>query len=199
MSSTKKTIEKAADLLSFFRSELKSAFTETGFEANENTEAYLAHLLENFSRFDPDTNRDVGFSRPAAYLLCEAMNSPGERRMEAYRRLGDASLFNCGFFSEHLTRRTVSAEYYRNVGQVAYKNLGDLMAFKDSGGMFQQIYHELAGKFDGFVEVLRCLGRGSANTDRSKRVLEKLRSGESVSLDELRRAGLLAVEGEDKT
>jgi hypothetical protein len=197
MSSTKKTIEKAADLLSFFRSELKSAFTEIGFETNENTEAYLAHLLEGFTRFDPQVDRDVGFSKPAAYLLCEAMNSPGERRMEAYRRLGDASLFNCGFFSEHLTRRTVSAEYYRNVGQVAYQNLGDLMAHKNSGGMFQQIYHELAGKFDGFVEVLRFLGRGSAETDRSKRVLEKLRSGESVSLDELRRAGLIVPDGDN--
>lgn len=197
MSSSKKTIEKAADLLSFFRSELKSAFAEIGFETNENTEAYLAHLLEGFARFDPQNSRDIGFTRPAAYLMCEAMNSPGERRMEAYRRLGDASLFNCGFFSDYLERRTVSADYYRSVGQVAYQNLGDLMASKDAGGIFQQIYHELAGKFDGFVEVLHCLGRSSAETDRSKRLLERLRSGESVSLGELRRAGLIAPDGDN--
>ena len=125
------------------------------------------------------------------------MNSPGERRLEAYRRLGDASLFNCGFFSEHLTRRTVGAGYYRQVGQVAYKSLSDLMVSKDSGGIFQQIYRELAGRFDGFVEVLRFLGRGSAGTSVSETVLDRLRAGESVTVEELRRAGLIAPDGDN--
>lgn len=197
MSNTKKTVEKAADLLSFFRTELKAAFAEIGLQTDENTEAYLAHLLDGFTRFDSQTSREIGFSKPAAYLLCEAMNSPGERRLEAYRRLGDASLFNCGFFSEHLTRRTVSADYYKQVGQVAYQNLSELMVSKNSGGMFQQIYRDLAGRFDGFVEVLKLLGRGSSPGQVHKNVLDKLRAGESVTADELRRAGLIAPDGDN--
>lgn len=192
MSSSKTNIEKAADLLDFFRTELKSAFAQIGFDAHEHTEAYLAHLLRGFGRLRPD-HVEVGFAKPAALLLCEAMNSAGEQRMEAYRRLGDASLFNCGFFSAHLTRRTLNEDYYRRIGQIAYQNLGDLMAFKKTGGVFGQIYFELAEKFDAFVEALRCLGRtSSSHRTPYSTLIDRLRRGEAVTTAELRQAGLIA-------
>lgn len=194
MKDSQGSIQSTSNLLNYFRDQLKVAFDDLGLHSSENTEAYLVHLLENFVRLDPQLSQDVGFQKPAAFLLGEAMNSPGEQRIEAYRRLGDVSLFNCGFFDAHLTRRgTVSAQYYRNVGRIAYHQLSDLMMFKRSGGIFQQIYEELAAKFDAFVEAFKCLGRAEkAQRDRDvNAVLQKLRRGENLDLDDLKSAGLV--------
>lgn len=194
MKGSQGSIQSTSNLLNYFREELKSAFGALGVHSSENTEAYLVHLLENFVRLDPQLAKEVGFEKPAAFLLGEAMNTPGEQRIAAYRRLGDVSLFNCGFFDAHLTRRgTVSSEYYRNVGRIAYGQLSDLMMFKDPGGIFQQIYEELTDKFDGFVEAFKCLGRPKkAQKGRgASSVLEKLRRGESLDLNDLKDAGLV--------
>ncbi len=187
-------IQSTANLLNYFREELKGAFDHIGLDSSENTEAYLVHLLESFVRVDEQLADEVGFEKPAAFLLCEAMNSPGEQRLVAYRRLGDASLFNCGFFDAHLTRRgRVSPEYYRNVGRLAYGQLSDLIGRKPSGGVFGQIYEELSAKFDAFVDAFKCLGHDRKGpADRSAAaVLEKLRNGERVDLDDLKCAGLV--------
>lgn len=192
--SKKGPIESTTNLLNYFREELKLAFDDLGLESSENTEAYLVYLLQNFARLDPQLVQEVGFNKPAAFLLGEAMNSPGEQRIAAYRRLGDASLFNCGFFADHLTRRgTVSAQYYRNVGRLAYGNLSELMGFKQPGGIFTQIYRELAAQFDAFVEAFERLGRGTKARSASdaSALLAKLRRGESVDLDDLEAAGWL--------
>ncbi len=193
MKDSQGSIQGTSNLLNYFRDELKAAFTNLGLRSSENTEAYLVHLLEDFVRFDPQLRQEIGFHKPAAFLLGEAMNSPGEQRITAYRRLGDASLFNCGFFDAHLTRRgTVSSQYYRNVGRIAYGQLSDLMMYKSTGGIFQQIYEELAAKFDAFVEAFKCLGRTKAPQQSDAReVLAKLRRGENLDLDDLVAAGLV--------
>lgn len=194
MSDSQGQIHSNVNLLNYFRDELQLAFDRVGLESSENTEAYLVQLLRNFVRLDPQLSQEVGFQKPAAFLLGEAMNSPGEERIARYRRLGDVTLFNCGFFDKHLTRRgTVSSEYYRNVGRIAYGQLSDLMLVKKSGEIFQEIYEELSAKFDAFVDAFKCLGGESKVRDErdAQGVLEKLRRGESVDLDDLKCAGLV--------
>lgn len=149
-------IEPVGNLLEFFREELTLAFARTGVETSEETEAYLVHLLDGYMRIDPSSSDELGFEKPAAMILEEAMNSVGDRRIEIYRRLGDASLYNCGFFSERLQR--VGPEYYQRLGRTAYQSLGDMMGFKQPGGVFHEIYRELALKFDEVVCALRAFG-----------------------------------------
>lgn len=201
MKESQESIQCTSNLVNYFREELRLAFQRLGLRSSEHTEAYLVYLLENFVRFDPSLRQEVGFQKAAALLLCEAMSAPGEQRIEAYRRLGDASLFNCGFFDAHLVRRgVVSSRYYRDVGRIAYSQLSDLMLLKPTGKVFQQIYEELAAHFDAFVEAFKWLGRDSVKSRRPSGVrraslnhdfLEKLRSGEELELEDLKRAGLI--------
>lgn len=157
-------IEQVASLLEFFRAELTLAFEQIGVETSEETEAYLVHLLDGYMRLDGKAD-ELGFDKPAAMLLEEAMHSAGDRRIEIYRRLGDASLYNCGFFEERLARR-VGPAYYQRIGRAAYKSLEEMMCFKQPGGVFHAIYTELAEKFDGIVESFRLLsGRESEGAD----------------------------------
>lgn len=157
-------IEPVGSLLEFFREELTLAFERTGVQTSEETEAYIVHLLDGYLRLDPDSSDELGFDKPAAMLLEEAMTSVGDRRIEIYRRLGDASLYNCGFFSERLDRK-VGPEYYQRLGRTAYRSLEDMMGFKQPGGVFHAIYRELASKFDDVVTALRMLGGPSSPAD----------------------------------
>lgn len=158
MSQSDQTIETAPTLLAYFREELDEAFEELDVEASEDTEAYLVHLLEGFTRIEPDYAEEVGFDKPAAFYLGEAMNSPGDRQIEAYRRLGDASLFNCGFFEGYISRRLVDSEYYQDVGRHAYRKLTSLMSVKRSDDMFRGIFGELAENFERVVRAFQWLG-----------------------------------------
>jgi hypothetical protein len=140
--------------------------------------------LDTFSRSKPQSTEALGFDKPAAFLLGEAMNSPGEQRIEAYRRLGDASLFNCGFFEAYLTRRLVDADYYYGVGRLAYKNLRDLMSSKTSRegpDMFIQIFDELSVKFDTVVEAFQRLGHKMRREDVDLSAVANLSSGGTTS------------------
>ena len=161
MTSRVPQIEPVGSLLEFFREELTRACDVTGLRTSEETEAYLVHLLDGYLRLDPAGAEELGFEKPAAVLLEEAMLSTGERRIEIYRRLGDASLYNCGFFSEALSRK-VGPEYYKRIGRTAYRSLEDMMGFKQPGGVFHEIFRELAHKFDDVVAALRVFGSPAA-------------------------------------
>lgn len=167
-------LEQVPSLLEFFREEMTCAFERMGVQTSEETEAYLVHLLDGYTRLDPESAEEVGFEKPAAMLLEEAMSSAGDRRIEIYRRLGDASLYNCGFFGAHITRRSVSPDYYRKMGRIAYQNLGDMMGFKQPGGIFHAIFSELASKFDGIVDAFRLISGTSNPGDESLRKLEAM-------------------------
>lgn len=181
-------IEPVGDLLSYFHEELTSAFQRINIKTSTETEAYLVHLLDAYAR--PDVLGDeVGFGKPAAALLEEAMLCEGERRIEAYRRLGDVSLYSCGFFAEHLTRRNLSASYYRQVGQTAYTSLTDLMSFKQPGGIFAMIFRELAYNFDRITDAFRWIGRAHAADDIGE-LVDSL--GTSTDTATLLRSGILA-------
>ncbi len=179
MTDSQHSIHEVASLFDFFHSELSSAFDSIGLTTSDETENYLVCLLEGFVRLDAQSARDVGFERPAAFILGDALESAGEQRIEAYRRLGDASLFSCGFFERHLNRdnSVVSLKYYRNMGRNAYSNLESLMEFKAPGGAFHRIYDELTAKFDTVVEAFQMLANKRRGPSYSRLVEQWERDG----------------------
>ena len=191
MTDSQYSIQQVDNLFQFFRSELLRAFERLGLSTADETETYLVHLLENFVRLDEQKARDVGFEHPAAFIFCEALSSAGDRRIEAYRRLGDASLFSCGFFEEHLGRRNslVPVEYYRNMGRTAYSSLQNLMEFKAPGGAFHIIYDELAQKFDTVVEAFRFLAN-RRETPSCSHLLEKWQKSGEIDAEAWSKIGL---------
>ena len=165
MTDSHHSIHQVDDLFEFFRSELSAAFDKLGLAPRQETQTYLVHLLEGFARLDERSREALGFHKPAAFILGDALQSAGDRRIEAYRRLGDASLFSCGFFEEYLdrSRSIVPVDYYRSMGRNAYSHLESLMQFKAPGGAFHLIYDELTDKFDTIVEAFRLLAGSDDN------------------------------------
>lgn len=165
MTASHESIQTVDNLLAYFREELVRAFEEVDWEASEETEAYLVHLLKGFTRLEPNSAEEVGFDKPAAFYLGEAMNSPGDRRVEVYRRLGDASLFNCGFFDAYLARGLVNTSYYQGVGRLAYEKLSHLHKARRPAGPFETVFEELASNFDDVVAALQWVGRSLEQSD----------------------------------
>ncbi len=164
-------IDPVDNLLAYFHEEFSQAAQETGVETSEFTRAYIIHMLDGFTRLTPEMSEELGFTRPAAVMLSDAAYSGGEQRIEAYRRLGDACLYNCGFFAKRLTRRGIKASYYERIGRSAYQDLGHLMRGKRTGGVFTQIFGELADTFDGVVATLRRMGRTRDQEARASSVI----------------------------
>lgn len=191
MTGSERSIETVADLYQFFRSELGKAFEKLGISTSDATQTYLVHLLESFVRLDKQKIEDLGFQRPAALLFAEALQSAGDRRIETYRRLGDASLFSCGFFQEHLGRSSslVTVDYYQRLGRTAYSSLQSLMAFKAPGGVFHIIFDELSQKFDPVVQAFRALATAH-KAPSTAYLFERWQRGALTGADEWTRLGL---------
>ena len=157
MTDPNQSITKANTLYQFFRDELAEAFDDLGLTPREETNAYLVHLLDRFARLDDRRREAIGFGRPAALMLADALQGAGDDRIEAYRQLGDTSLFSCGFFEAYLNRprALVNANYYRDMGKNAYAHVESLMEFKAPGGSFHRIFDELTRQFDGVVAAFQ--------------------------------------------
>ena len=176
------------DLEAYFRQEFQYACKALSLRPSAQTEAYLISLLDDFTRPGHDTTRALGFERPAALMLGEAQQKPPGQRLEAYRQLGDVCLYNCGFFEEHLTRRSLSTSYFIRIGRTAYEQVSSLCRqFKDH--VFGGIFLEIGQLFAPLVDAFQRVKHGSFHSAQG--VLWRLQRGEQVSTEELERAGLL--------
>ncbi len=142
----------------YFKELVEAAVEHQRLEADEATFYYIVNLLAGY------VQAGVGeeFDQPLGVKFAEALQAAGNRQRDGLRRVGDASLFLAGFFSDSLSRRLVDVDYYTTLGAYSYGTLGQ------SGGMLAGTYSELADKFARFVDVLsEVSGRSrlTSNTD----------------------------------
>ena len=174
MTTTPPPILSATSLKDFFREELQAALERLGLKASDDAQAYLVYLLDGYTRLRPEQHAQLGFERAAALMLSDAVFSAGEHRLEAYRQLGDACLYNCGFFEARLTRRHMRPEYYHQVGRTAYTRLGELMSFKPQGQTLGQIFEELASKFEALTYALSQMASSLSAQGRQRALWDQI-------------------------
>lgn len=142
----------------YFKELVESAVEHQGLEADETTFYYVVNLLAGY------VQTDVGhtFGEPLGVAFAEALQAAGSRKRRGLRRVGDASLFVAGFFSDSLSQKLVDVDYYTTLGAYSYGTLGQ------SDDVLAGTYAELADKFARFVDVLgEVSGRSrlTSNTD----------------------------------
>ena len=136
-------IESFTDLRGYFHERLRAALHRSALGASEGTEHYLLELLSGSGAqlATPD--------RPLVDRLQAALAAPDPRdRLRSFRETGDAALYTCGFFPDHLDRRGMSPEYFATVGGRAYRAAGSLDPRQGT------TFEELADGFLGFAQVL---------------------------------------------
>ena len=137
-------MEVVEDTRGFFQERMDKALERLGMEPSEQTSHYLLELLTRGTHSviaTPD--------QPIVHQLAAALNEtePREQR-EKLRETGDAALYTCGFFQEHVQQRGMSVEYYAAMGGRAYSSAAS------HPGPHRQVFGELAQGFRDFAQVL---------------------------------------------
>jgi hypothetical protein len=125
----------------FFHRAIAEALDHQQVEAAQPTELYLVDLLGQFTT-EPITDQ------PLSVLLVSATEPAS--RVKALKQVGDTTLYVSGFFADSLNRKLFDSDYYRELGEAAYRELAHRLA----ASSVQAVYEELAAKFPHFVDVL---------------------------------------------
>lgn len=137
-------MEVVEDTRGFFQERIDAALTRLDIKASEQTSLYLRELLSRGTHSviaTPD--------QPIVTQLASALDEtqPRERRQKL-QETGDAALYTCGFFQEHIQGRGMSVDYYATMGGRAYQSAAVLP------GPHRSVFGELAERFSGFAQVL---------------------------------------------
>ena len=143
------------NLFDFFHNEVDAATDATGSEVSEEGVFYLTNLLV-------EQGRAVSARGPStlAELHIRAAKASRATQIHNYRTLGDRALYVTGFFPESLSRKTVRASYYEDMGRAAYDRLAGLLGCEPSADEsghkgLGEIFAELSMSFHTCIEVLR--------------------------------------------
>jgi hypothetical protein len=143
------TIVAAHSVSGFFGEAVEDAMKSRRVEATDRATRYLVALLSDYAH--PDNRAGEALERPLTLLLDEALRAPDPaERFERLRTLGDGVLYGCGFFGDHFEARGVDPKYLHGLGTRAYGAAGSMLRVDEGNNLFS----ELAGKFDAFVDVL---------------------------------------------
>ncbi len=168
----------------YFKELVETAVEHQGLQTDESTSYYVVNLLAACVKMSERPGEGIALGEPLGLHLIRALHEPDARQRQSLRRVGDASLFVAGFFSDSLKRRLVDIDYYATLGTRAYGALGQ------GDHVLAPIFAELAEKFVAFVDLLTEISGRTGLTSNSDvlRLYERwLRTGS-------RQAGTLLAE-----
>jgi hypothetical protein len=138
----------------FFRELVEQAAKDTSTKPTPLASEYLVGLLEYYINTDHLYAYKNNDGRRSMSTLAEMWLNAGivdsHQRVELLKRLGDTSLYVCGFFSESLKRKVVDVDYYVEMGGSAYRSL----AGYNHGKSISEVYEEFSQRFSDFAEML---------------------------------------------
>lgn len=181
-------VDRTDNLFDWFSGRVRDARASTGVELSEDSTLYLVQLLSERARADLDTPTETTL----VDLHARAVNAPPAEQLRSYRELGDRSLYLLGYFPESVTRRTVGANYYADMGAAAYART-DQVFKRWFANAFGEVFAELAVRFRGCVDVLGEVRRSCDDEpDWLMRLYARwLDTGDSEAAERLRAHGLI--------
>jgi len=200
-SSEKDRLVSYAQATEFFQQSVTNALSNQNTRASEPTVYYVVNLLISFIRSDQlyELTPEGLALKPLALFYADAAEAESiEQRNKALQRLGDVALFVAGMFSESLRRKPVDVGYYVGMGVSAYSHLSETIRGTVRGRTFAEVFHELAGKFQEFVDVLAEVaesGRINSNCDIMRLYELWLQTGSKRAANRLRAVGIVPIRG----
>ena len=144
-------IAKADNLFDFFHASVGDAASRTRSDMSEEGLLYLAQLLVERGRSQPEREAPDTL----AELYAAAWRGPPAERLWSWRELADRALYVTGFFRKSLTRRAVGPRYYMEMGAAAYRRLARTLGTPRGGGRgLDEIWGELGERFEDASDLL---------------------------------------------
>lgn len=110
----------------------------------ESSESYLVFLMMRSSQNTIWLDSAVGMD------LMHALQLKGRQQKQMLVEIGDKSLLLSGFFPELVIKRQLTPQYYIDIGQIAYANVGHYADTKE-----YELYQELSEKFMVLQQILK--------------------------------------------
>ena len=139
----------------FFSRLIYETDESVGFGFDPLVIEYVASVLTQFVKTDALLNDQEGLPTLALWYS-KAINSMGQDRRHAFRRMGDVSLFMSGFFIDRV-RVTGGLEYFMDMGCLGYDQA---MSSKNDHVMLR-----LSRDFPVMVDILNRISNGSGLCD----------------------------------
>lgn len=181
------------DMRFYFKGLVDEAVVHQALDVTEISKFYLVTLLDGFAKTERlfDWKTDHYEETPLAMLLSEAMDSDPTRRVRAFKKLGDISLYVSGYFSDHIDSKMVDIDYYISMGEGAYKNLSGILSGEKT---FSELYDELSIRFMDLMDILAEVRMASgefSNTDLIRMYERWIKTGDSRIRERLEKEGIV--------
>jgi len=129
-----------------------AAFETQRVAASDDTEYYLASLLSEFLRTNPER-----LSRALGPELLKAEELLPSQRCARLKDIGDTSLFLSGIFLDHVESGLAATDYVFEVGSTAYLRLVHGERRHPLVEPFVETFEDLGRRFEQFVRVLAAM------------------------------------------
>ncbi len=150
----------------YFREALDAAIRTSNIRVTESAQAYVVHLLNEFSRSETAfAGTDYGAKVNMAQLLERALLAEDSEAQRIFRHLGDTSLYLLGFFRESTLQRIVSQSYYRDMGSQAYLHASSLA--RAHTAHTAALFYELSERFNDMVIVIENIAQYQKITEEN--------------------------------
>jgi hypothetical protein len=187
----------------FFKEAVRDAFSNRKIEAFPMAEDYLVGLLEHYMvadhLHDQDPVSEAGQKRPTtlAETLLIAAQSEHAVKVDMLKKLGDRTLYVCGFFSDSFERKVIDVDYCAEMAGTAY----GLLANSTREDTLSRVYTLYSKRFLHFVEALNYISE-KAHLQSSQNILRLydryLKTGSELAREKLNDLGIVPISPGDQ-
>ena len=150
---------------------------------------YSSDVLDKFALSEDFFEKSDGKMKEKilGLKLLEATQYGREDQKRIYKEVGDMSLLVCGYFSQSVNKKIVDAQYYSQLGKMAYSHLNSVSPhFLD----IPSFYGMVATCFESLTTLMTILATKENGND-SNLIFKKILKQEFVSEKEMLVSGVL--------
>lgn len=185
-----KKIVLEANLQGFFFEGLNSLNKKSLCPVPESVIFYSSDVLDKFALSQDFFEVSEGKIREKilGMKLLEATQLSREEQKKIYKEVGDMALLICGYFSESTHRKLVDAQYYSQIGKMAYSHLNHVApSFLD----IPSFYTMFATCFESITTLMSLMASQNRTGIENSLIFKKVLKDESVSEKEMLVSGIV--------
>lgn len=187
----------------FFKEAVRDAFNRRRIEAPTGVEDYVVHVLEHYMvaehLHESEMANEAGARKPStlAETLLLAVQSDHSTKVELLKKLGDRTLYTCGFFSDSFQRKIIDMDYCVEMGGTAY----GLLAESTREDSLSEVYSVCSKRFVEFVEALNYISEKAQlqSANNVLRIYDRyLKTGSELAREKLNDLGIVPISKNDQ-
>lgn len=182
----------------FFKEAVRDAFSKRKIDAFPMAEGYLVNILEHYV-VAAHLHEAESSERPTtlAETLLLAAQSDYSTKVDMLKKLGDRTLYVCGFFSDSFQRKIIDVDYCAEMGGAAYR----ILAQSTKEDTLSQVYNLYAQKFLTFVDALNYISEKSQlqSSNNVLRIYDRyIKTGSELAREKLSNLGIVPISRSDQ-